>query len=141
MNNKNNNKKKPSIGGLVGHSEGGRIENCHFEGTIKIEGDAKSVNVGGLVGSSKDTIIVDSTSKANIQISDDERFEKLKKEIEDKIEDKEKVQILLNQTSEMQKTKKTKSFLQNYQKFISTAADHMTVIAPFIPFLTQMIVI
>jgi hypothetical protein len=39
----------------------------------------------------------------------------------------------------LEKAKGEKSFLTHYQEFIAVAADHMTLLCPFIPALTQMI--
>ena len=57
---------EPSIGGLVGRSKGGKIENCHSEGKITINGKPKDINVGGLVGQSENTEIINSSSKVKI---------------------------------------------------------------------------
>jgi len=39
----------------------------------------------------------------------------------------------------MEAAKGTSGFTQKYQNFIASAANHMTVLAPFIPALTQML--
>jgi hypothetical protein len=43
--------RRVSAGGLVGHLESGKIENCYVMGNIRCEGAAASSSFGGLVGS------------------------------------------------------------------------------------------
>ena len=69
--NKSSKKPKPAVGGLVGSSSGGRIENSHFEGKIRINGNQKDVNVGGLVGRSENTEIVNSSANAKIEFANE----------------------------------------------------------------------
>ena len=64
--NKNSKKGKPAVGGLVGQSSGGRIENCHSEVKITINGNPEDIDVGGLVGRSEDTEIVNSSADAKV---------------------------------------------------------------------------
>ena len=59
--------KSSAVGGLVGRSVGGRIENSSFKGKITVNGDSKDVDVGGLVGQSQDTEIVNSGADAEIE--------------------------------------------------------------------------
>ena len=58
------------IGGIVGESIGGSIENSNSEGQIFVEGKSNNVKVGGIAGSSKDTKIIDSKSNGRIEIVD-----------------------------------------------------------------------
>jgi hypothetical protein len=50
----------------------------------------------------------------------------------------ERIQIL-NKLDELEEAKGKNSFTQKYQEFIASAADHVTILAPFIPALTQML--
>ena len=52
--------------------------------------------------------------------------------------DVERIQIL-SKLSELEESKDEESFIQKYQEFIASAADHLTILAPFIPALTQML--
>ena len=45
--------------------------------------------------------------------------------------------VLLQEVSAMEDTRGTEEYLPQYQKFIQAAANHMTLVAPFIPMLTQ----
>lgn len=64
-------KTKSAVGGLVGRSVGGRIENCHFEGEITIRGNPEGLDVGGLVGQQEETKIVNSSADAKIKFADE----------------------------------------------------------------------
>lgn len=55
------------------------------------------------------------------------------------IEDKQKAQLLAK-VEELRKAEGTGGFLQKYKDFMQNAANHMSVISPFIPPLTALIV-
>jgi len=57
---------------------------------------------------------------------------------EGQINDGERAE-LLSQVDDLEEAVDTPSFFSKYQKFITSAADHMTVIGPMIPALTQLI--
>lgn len=46
---------------------------------------------------------------------------------------------ILSKLNELEAAKGTGSFTQKYQDFIATAADHLSLLSPFIPALTQML--
>jgi len=52
--------------------------------------------------------------------------------------DDERTQIL-SRLNELEAAQGTDTFIQRYQGFIASAANHMTVLAPFIPALAQML--
>jgi hypothetical protein len=53
-------------------------------------------------------------------------------------DDVERTEIL-NRLNELEAAKGSDRFSEKYQSFIASAANHMTVLAPFIPALTQML--
>ncbi|RKD94140.1 hypothetical protein [Marinifilum flexuosum] len=65
-------------------------------------------------------------------------FEEIKQTLES-IAEKEIQETSLQLLEDLKNTHNTPDFIGNYQKFISTLANHMTIIAPFIPALTQLI--
>ena len=69
--NKDSKKRKPAVGGFAGQSIGGRIENCHFEGKITINGNPEDIDVGGFVGRSEDTEIINSSANAKVSFADE----------------------------------------------------------------------
>ena len=135
--NSENNKEK-CIGGLVGKSIGGKIENCHASGKIIINGVEQDINAGGLVGKVENTEIINSSS--DVQIIENGKFEEFKELISRNINDGIKRKELLDLVEQMKDKKRSKDYVKIYTNFISVLADHITIFSPFIPFLTQFIV-
>jgi hypothetical protein len=132
-------KEKRNIGLLVGKSEGGRIENCHATGKIIIDEVESDINAGGLVGHAVNTEIINSTSDVEVQYSEDKIFNELKELIKKKLKNDLKLYEILGLVDSMNSKKRTKDFLEHYTNFISLMANHMTLISPYIPFLTDLI--
>ncbi|WP_320018479.1 hypothetical protein [Labilibaculum manganireducens] len=121
------------IGGIKGHYQA----KVRKEGSIN-EDKYKSIVVYHASGANS-RININSTDNSNNYSNDsDLLFKELKVVLEGIIEGdiKEKSLQLLE---ELKSSKKTPSYLANYQEFIGLLASHMTVIAPFIPALTQLI--
>jgi hypothetical protein len=74
-----------------------------------------------------------------VDVDPDRLFKELRGAVARDVEDEIKQQEILRQVSELKKTRGTPQFVEVYQQFISSTADHMTIIAPFIPALTQML--
>lgn len=68
-----------------------------------------------------------------------EKFKALREAIRTRIQDERDRQNLLENATELENHAGTEGFLESYQLFIALAADHMSVIAPFIPALTQLL--
>jgi hypothetical protein len=66
-------------------------------------------------------------------------FDKLRNVIQESVLDSEAVKHLSEQVDAMQAAAGTHAFAQAYQKFISVAADHLTLFLPFLPALTQLL--
>jgi hypothetical protein len=66
-------------------------------------------------------------------------FADMRQVIQTHIENEDERTQILNSLDEMEAAKGTSGFTQKYQNFIASAADHMSVLAPFIPALTQML--
>ena len=60
-------KLKGAVGGLVGRSVAGKIDNCHFKGKITINGNPAGIDVGGLIGQSENSEIVNSSADAKVE--------------------------------------------------------------------------
>jgi hypothetical protein len=97
---------------------------------ISVHGDNARVNIN----SSDSSVNVADKSKNNLKL-----FEDLIDLVKTKIVDDEKRDSLIKKIKEMKENVGTKSFMEKYQEFISCAADHMTILAPFIPALTDML--
>ncbi len=74
-----------------------------------------------------------------VDVDPDGLFQELRTAIARDIEDEARSDAMLKQVAEMKKVQGTPKFLEAYQAFISSAADHMTVVVPFIPALTQLL--
>ena len=79
------------------------------------------------------------TSMNLVQIEPKELFVKLREEIQQVITDKSLSAKLLEKVSELQQTQGTTKFIEKYREFIAIAADHVAILAPFIPALSQML--
>lgn len=75
-------------------------------------------------------------STNNVTVNPSELFDKLTDLIKVNIGDNAE---LIELVDEMRKTQDQPGFLNRYQNFIACATNHMALIAPFIPALTQMI--
>jgi hypothetical protein len=116
----------------------------HYQAKVRKEGSIKEDKYQSII-----TVYTASgpNSRININSSDnstnyinnlDSLFNDLKIVLES-LPDKEIQEKSLQILEELKKSKDTPSYLIKYQEFVSLLANHMTVIAPFIPALTQLI--
>jgi hypothetical protein len=66
-------------------------------------------------------------------------FADMRQVIQTRIQNEDERSQILNSLDEMEIAKDKDSFTQKYQNFIASAANHMSVLSPFIPALTQML--
>lgn len=92
------------------------------------------------VGNNSRVNIHSTDNSINIQINENNVFEELKKTIEKNISDNDEKAMLISKVEELKNTQNTKKFSECYKEFIALAADHITILAPFIPFLTQSLI-
>lgn len=71
--------------------------------------------------------------------SNQSQFAELKETIKSQIINETEQQELLTVVTELEDNVGSSNYGESYKKFISVAADHMTVVAPFLPLLTQFI--
>lgn len=74
-----------------------------------------------------------------VNASNHEVFDEIKKILRENIDNQDELRELRLLVNNMESTQNTSAFTQSYQKFITSAANHMTILSPFIPALTQMI--
>ncbi|VXB37725.1 conserved hypothetical protein [Exiguobacterium sp. 8H] len=74
-----------------------------------------------------------------INASTNEVINEILKVLKESIDDKNEIDRLEKILKDMQNTQNTSLFVDHYKNFVSSAANHMTVLAPFIPALSQMI--
>ncbi|MEQ7872525.1 hypothetical protein ABDK56_00750 [Sphingomonas sp. ASV193] len=72
-------------------------------------------------------------------VSGDTLLSNLTSTIQSEIADGETQAALLELVRELSETKGTPGFLNAYQRFMTAAANHVTVLAPFLPALAQML--
>jgi hypothetical protein len=71
-------------------------------------------------------------------VSNDKTFVQMR-EAAQSIRDELEREKILSHIAELESTKGSKGFLSAYQTFMGVIADHMTVFAPFLPVLAQML--
>lgn len=111
---------------------------AHYQ--IKVEKAIKPVNP---LSNNTTTINASGNAKVNFQSTDNSinislTQEEIKQfdELYNAIESIPNSTEILEVAKELQASAKSPSFKEKYVNFMSTAADHMTVLAPYIPFLT-----
>lgn len=96
--------------------------------TYNLQGQNPRVNVHS-VDKSENTANI---NKNNV-------FAELRQTIKEKVNNKEEIDKLLKKISELEDTSGTKTFQEKYIEFMALAANHMTLVAPFLPALAQML--
>ncbi|MCE5322425.1 hypothetical protein LLG46_03800 [bacterium] len=96
--------------------------------TYNLNGAASRVNVNSIDSS------VNVVNAAN-----DDSFQQLRALIEQNISEPRKRAELLDHVNQLKNTSGGADYKSRYTAFIAAAADHMTLIAPFIPFLTGLL--
>ncbi len=74
-----------------------------------------------------------------VNTSNHDLFDEIKKILNDNVANKDELHELRLLVNDMESNQNTSAFNQSYTKFITNAANHMTILSPFIPALTQMI--
>jgi hypothetical protein len=78
------------------------------------------------------------TTREHSDVSQQEVFTNLKQEIRDKVPDGEERTEVLHRLEVLEQSQGSRSFAEKYTDFIAVAANHMGIIAPFIPALTEL---
>lgn len=73
-----------------------------------------------------------------IEIEPKDLFDKLRHTIQQEIADKSFSDKLSKKADELEQAQGTNKFVDKYREFIALAADHVTLLAPFIPALSQL---
>lgn len=106
--------------------------------TVQIDSFNGTLNTNTANGSNARINNNSTDNSTNIIQQDLERFEELKRALES-IDDGVERRALITQVDDMQGALGTNRFLSAYQKFVSSASDHITVITPFLPWLGSLI--
>jgi hypothetical protein len=73
-----------------------------------------------------------------VTISQDQIFAKLRHEITTQVPSGDEQRNILDRLSALEKAQNSPTFAERYTDLISVAANHMTLLAPFLPALTEM---
>ena len=96
--------------------------------------------VYNLIGSNARVNIQSSDSSTNVvNVESGILFDTLREAIRKSSLDSTVVQQLIKNVNSMQSAVGTKTFGERYKEFIAVAADHMTLIAPFLTALKQLL--
>lgn len=71
-------------------------------------------------------------------VSNDKTFVQMRKAVQSISDESERAKIL-SRIDELENARGTSGFLSAYQSFVSSVADYMSILGPFIPALTQML--
>ena len=96
--------------------------------------------VYNLIGPNARVNIQSSDSSTNVvSVESADLFDNLREAIQKSSLDSTIARQLIQNVSAMQSAVGTKTFGERYKEFIAVAADHMTLVAPFLPALTQLL--
>lgn len=119
--------------------------NAHYQVKVKKESSPAIVKPTGKViynihGPNARININSQDSSININnVTEEKLFEDLKQIVSTKISNKDEKSEIIFAIESLEKSIGTNNYLSKYQKFIALVANHMAIITPFIPALTQLI--
>jgi hypothetical protein len=105
----------------------------------KSEPGRQVTNIYNLHGPNARVNIRSHDSSVNISsLTDEEFFNQLRRTIESSVVEPDRG-LLISEVNALEIANNSPGFAQQYQSFIASAANHITLIAPFIPALTEML--
>lgn len=114
---------------------------AHFQIKVRREGTAPPTsdrNVYQAIGSNARMNIGSTDSSSNVvTISEENVFAELRNVLSSQVQNVTEKEQILAKIDEMENAKGSIGFVDKYQEFIALAANHMTVLTPFIPALTE----
>lgn len=123
-----------AIGGIQAHYQ----TKVRKEGSIKGEQYQQITNIYNLNGPQSRVNISSTDNSVNLLQQNAELFDDIIKALETITEDKIKTESI-KLVNEMKENIGKPTFKEKYQSFISTLANYMTIIGPFIPALTALL--
>ena len=123
----------------------GRLESLGPDSDFSLEADAQrqiphTVNIYNLHGAQSRVNIESTDQSVNVStITEQQVFSGLRQAITESMPDDGERATILEKLNALEKSVHSSDFLSKYQAFINTVANHMTIILPFIPALTQML--
>lgn len=109
---------------------------------IRMKNDAKpSINIAYHIHGHNNRWVTNSQDRSvNVVTQSSEQiFTTLREQLESSVPAGDEQKDILERLKALEQAQSSPSFKQRYTEFISAAANHMTLIAPFIPALTEML--
>jgi hypothetical protein len=100
---------------------------------------ATVTNVYHLTGPGSRVNVNSVDNSTNLTITESQLFSKLRKEITANVQPNEKRDRILEKIEALEKEPNSRSLWDRYTELVAVAADHMTLLCPFIPALTEWI--
>ena len=126
-----------------GFKKGFSEEDYHYQCKVKKETTINTENNKNKkiiynVNGENSRVNINSTDKSTntVNLSSEELFDELREVIKENISSNEEI---IKSINEMEENKDNEQLLYKYQKFIALMSNHMNLIAPFIPALSQLI--
>ena len=129
----------------AGFMQGPEATRPHYQSVVrkqtKIDPLAQpSQIIYNLIGPNARVNIQSIDSSANlVEVEPAELFGRIREAIGQSVQDGKLLKKLQEQVTELEKAQGTTGFMARYQEFMALAANHMTLLAPFIPALSQML--
>ncbi|HWY53055.1 MAG TPA: hypothetical protein VNZ03_01240 [Terriglobales bacterium] len=123
----------------------GRLELMNPDEEIPLESKGSNekpgtVNIYNLHGAHSRVNIQSEDKSVNVSsITEQQVFSGIRRAVSQGIPEVNEREIILEKLDSLEKSVHSRDFLSKYQEFINTVASHMTIIAPFLPALTQML--
>ena len=111
-----------------------------IENGIEIMKENKGIvyNIGDISAGRVNLSTTDNSTNVS-NVSFEKFFEDISMTLKNEISDKEKMDLLLKELNELKESVNTPEYKQKYNSFIQAAANHMTIVAPFIPALSKLL--
>jgi len=107
--------------------------------SLKKNNGAQNVTIYHVEGDNNRWNINSHDESVNIVVSKEQVFSDLRKKVQAEVASGPQQIALIDSINDLEGAAKDSSFKEKYLKFMSAASDHMTVVGPFIPALTEML--
>lgn len=92
-----------------------------------------------LIGHGSRVNVNSTDNSVNVVISESELFSKIRKQIAEKVPLDQERDLILEKVTALEKEPDSRSRWERYTELIAVAANHMTILGPFIPALTEFV--
>ncbi len=123
----------------------GRLESMNQDEEIPLEskgshGRPGTVNIYNLHGSHSRVNIQSNDGSVNVSsITEQQVFSGIREAVGQGVSDASERKVILEKLDALEKSVHSDDFVSKYKEFINIVADHMTIILPFLPALSQML--